>query len=70
MSAKCVIQTLKNAKSAIYIKREWLNRFVIKHINHAYNLAFEYIDTFYNTTRIHIHCNMQSPYDFRVNYTI
>lgn len=52
------------------IKREWLNRFMIKHIKHAHNLIFEYIDTFYNTTRIHSHCNMQSPYDFEVNYAV
>ncbi len=35
------------------IKREWFNRFVIKYIKHAHNFVFEYIDTFYNTTRIH-----------------
>jgi len=46
------------------IKREWLNRFVIKNIKHAHQLIFEYIETFYNTIRIHNHCNMTSPYDF------
>jgi putative transposase len=46
------------------IKREWLNRFVIKNIKHANQLIFEYIETFYNTIRIHNHCNMTSPYDF------
>lgn len=51
------------------IKREWLNRFVIKHLNHAHNLIFEYIDTFYNTVRIHSHCDMQSPYEFERRYT-
>ncbi len=35
------------------IKREWLNHFVIKHLKHAHELIFEYIDTFYNTTRLH-----------------
>lgn len=49
------------------IKREWLNRFVIKHLRHAHELVFEYIDTFYNTTRIHGHCNMQSPHDYEAS---
>jgi putative transposase len=46
------------------LKREWLNRFVIKHRDHANELVFEYIETFYNTTRIHGHCDMKSPYDY------
>lgn len=46
------------------IKREWLNRFVIKNIKNAHELIFEYIETFYNTTRIHNHCDMKSPYDY------
>lgn len=46
------------------IKREWLNRFVIRNISHAHELVFEYIEAFYNTTRIHSHCNMTSPHDF------
>ena len=43
------------------IKREWLNRFDIKDINHAHMLVFEYIDMFYNTRRIHSYCNYLSP---------
>ncbi len=31
------------------IKREWLNRFVIRNYDHARRLIFEYIDAFYNT---------------------
>jgi putative transposase len=46
------------------IKREWLNRFVIRNIKHAHELIFEYIEAFYNTKRIHSHCKMSSPYDF------
>lgn len=46
------------------IKREWLNRFVIKNITNAHELVFQYIETFYNTTRIHNHCDMKSPYDY------
>lgn len=52
------------------IKREWLNRFVIKHLKHAHELIFEYIDTFYNTTRLHSFCNMMSPHDFEVKSAI
>lgn len=46
------------------IKREWLNRYVIKNSNHAHDLVFEYIETFYNTVRIHEYCGMISPYDY------
>ncbi|MDF2857540.1 MAG: Integrase catalytic region, partial [Neobacillus sp.] len=52
------------------IKREWLNRFVIKHLKHAHELTFEYIDTFYNTTRLHSFCNMMSPHDFEAKSAI
>lgn len=43
------------------IKREWLNRVKIFDYNHAYRLVFEYIEAFYNTIRIHSHCNYLSP---------
>lgn len=43
------------------IKREWLNRFKIRDINHAHSLVFEYIDTFYNTKRIHSFCGYLAP---------
>lgn len=47
----------------VLIKRKWLNRFVIKHLKHAHDLVFEYIDTFY-TVRIHSYCDMKSTYDY------
>lgn len=47
------------------IKREWLNRFHIINYKHAYRLVFEYIETFYNTVRIHSHCDYMSPNDFK-----
>lgn len=50
------------------IKREWLNRYVIKDADHAHKLVFEYIETFYNTVRIHEHCGMISPYDYEKDY--
>jgi len=50
------------------IKREWLNRFRIKDLQHAYKLVFEYIDAFYNTVRIHSHCDFLSPLDFENLY--
>lgn len=46
------------------IKREWLHRVRIRDFNHAYRLVFEYIETFYNTVRIHSHCDYCSPNDF------
>ncbi|MBV4441680.1 IS3 family transposase [Clostridium tyrobutyricum] len=50
------------------IKREWINRFRIKNYHHAYILVFEYIETFYNTVRIHSHCNYMSPNEFEKAY--
>jgi len=46
------------------IKREWLDRFNILNYKHAYRLVFEYIETFYNTVRIHSHCGYMSPNQF------
>ena len=50
------------------IKREWLNRFKIEDYSHAYRLVFEYIETFYNTIRIHSHCDYMSPNQFEKLY--
>ena len=50
------------------IKREWLHRFSIRNYNHAYRLVFEYIETFYNTVRIHSHCNYLSPNQYEKIY--
>ena len=50
------------------IKREWLNRFTIRNYRHAYSLVFEYIETFYNTVRIHSHCDYLSPNDYEKLY--
>lgn len=50
------------------IKREWINRFRIKDYRHTYILVFEYIETFYDTTRIHSHCNYMSPNEFEKAY--
>ena len=52
------------------IKREWLNRFRIENYNPAYRLVFEYIETFYNTVRIHRHCDYMSPDQFEKLYSI
>lgn len=43
------------------IKREWLNRFRIANFDAAKALVWEYIEAFYNTIRIHSHCNYMSP---------
>lgn len=50
------------------IKREWLDRFTICNYRHAYSLVFEYIETFYNTVRIHSHCDYLSPNDYENLY--
>ncbi|RRJ25272.1 IS3 family transposase [Lachnoanaerobaculum gingivalis] len=51
-----------------FIKREWLNRFSIQDYSHAYRLIFEYIEAFYNTVRIHSHCDYMSPDEFEKLY--
>ncbi|MDD6715448.1 MAG: IS3 family transposase [Firmicutes bacterium] len=43
------------------IKREWMNQFRIANLDAAKTLVWEYIETFYNTVRIHSHCNYMSP---------
>lgn len=50
------------------IKREWLNRFRIETHAMARTLVFEYIEAFYNTVRIHSHCNYMSPDQFERLY--
>lgn len=50
------------------IKREWLNRFRITNYSHAYRLVFEYIEAFYNTVRIHSHCDYISPGKYERTY--
>lgn len=50
------------------IKREWLNRFKIRDFTHAYRLVFEYLEAFYNTKRIHSHCDYMSPNDYEELY--
>lgn len=50
------------------IKREWLNRFTIRNYRHSYSFVFEYIETFYNTVRIHSHCDYMSPNDYEKLY--
>ena len=50
------------------LKREWINRFKIFNYQHAYKLVFEYIETFYNTVRIHSHCGYLSPNQYEQEY--
>lgn len=50
------------------LKREWINRFKIIDYKHAYNLVFEYIETFYNTVRLHSHCNYETPNEHEKKY--
>lgn len=50
------------------LKREWIHRFKIFNFSHAYRLVFEYIETFYNTVRIHSHCGYLSPNEYEEQY--
>jgi len=52
------------------IKREWLNRFDILNLPHAKALIFEYIETFYNTQRIHGTLNYLTPTAFEKQYDL
>lgn len=38
------------------IKREWLKFYKIRNYEKAYRLVFEYIERFYNMSRIYAHC--------------
>ena len=48
--------------------RAWLHRFKIHDYKQAYRLIFEYLEAFYNTKRIHSHCNYMSPNEFERLY--
>lgn len=50
------------------IKREWLNRFKIEDLQDAKALIFEYIETFYNTRRLHSYCGLMSPAEYETLY--
>ena len=52
------------------LKIEWINRFKITDYKQAYKLIFEYIEAFYNTVRIHSHCEYTSPNEYEKNYWI
>lgn len=52
------------------IKREWLNRFHIRNYQQAHRLVFEYLEAFYNTRRIHNHCDYLSPNDYEKLYQL
>ncbi|MCR5763239.1 MAG: IS3 family transposase [Treponema sp.] len=50
------------------IKREWLYSFQIQGYDHCRSLVFEYIETFYNTKRIHSHCGFTSPNEYEAKF--
>lgn len=52
------------------IKREWLQFYKIYNFNQAWQIVFEYIEGFYNTKRIHSHCEYVSPVDTRKIITL
>lgn len=50
------------------VKQEWLNRFRIESHAPAYTQVYEYIEAFYNTVRIHSHCDYMSLEQFERLY--
>jgi transposase InsO family protein len=52
------------------IKREWINFYRIMNYNEAYKIVFEYIEGFYNTVRIHSHCDYCSPDEHERKYVL
>lgn len=50
------------------IKKEWLFHKTIYHYSDAHRLIFEYIEGFYNTSRIHSSLGYLSPLEFEKNY--
>ncbi|MBM6881395.1 IS3 family transposase, partial [[Clostridium] spiroforme] len=42
----------------------------IRNYDHACQLIFEYIEGFYNTVRIHSHCDYLSPKEHETNYKL
>ena len=46
------------------IKKEWIQFYKIENLEQARSIIFEYIETFYNTVRIHGFCNNLSPTNY------
>lgn len=73
LESKWVVQAINKARATrnideALIKREYLNRYKILDYEHTYKLVFEYIETFYNTVRIHSHCGYLSPNEYEDRY--
>ena len=49
-------------------KTEWINSFQIMDYKYAYEIIFEYINTFYNTVRIHNHCRYKAQQKYEKEY--
>ena len=49
----------------IFLKMAYYNVLIN---THAHKLIFEYIETFYNTVRIHSHCGYLSPNEYEEQY--
>lgn len=52
------------------IKREWLSKFKILNYYHANALRFEYIETFYNTIRIHKSIGYKTPIEYEKGFKL
>ena len=51
-----------------FINKKGVVKSAQKNYEDAYKLVFEYIETFYNTVRIHSHCNYESPNQYEKSY--
>lgn len=50
------------------IKREWFSKYQPVDYEDAYRLTFEYIEGFYNTTRLHSFCDYLSPNEYEQQF--
>ncbi len=50
------------------IKREWIQFYHLKNYEEARAVIFEYIEGFYNTTRVHSWCGYTSPNEYEKAY--
>jgi putative transposase len=50
------------------LKHEWTNHEQFENLKEAHMSVFKYIETFYNTERIHQTLNYQTPEEFEKNY--
>lgn len=63
LEAKYVIEAVEKAKRTRSVDKQ-----LVMHSDRAYRLVFQYIETFYNTVRIHSHCGYRLPNEYEKEY--